>query len=117
MVGGTAMAVSVVSRATTNISSSTENPRVAFAACMCVRLPSSGRQAGRATLPSVALRRRVLNLGNGDLGLQLEEVLLANSSDVHQLLDLLERTILLPVRDDERCGLRTDARQCLEFAG
>ena len=35
-----------------------------------------------------------------DLALQLEKVLLADAADVHELLDFLERAVLLPVLDD-----------------
>ena len=58
----------------------------------------------------IGLRRR-----DRDLRLQLQEVLLPDAADVHQLLDLLERAVLLPVLDDARGGLGADARQPFEI--
>src|SRR5215471_14975121 len=56
-----------------------------------------------------------LRCADRDLRLQLEKVLLADAAHIHQLLDLLERAVLLPVLDDARRRLGADARQPLEI--
>src|SRR5215470_7176694 len=72
--------------------------------------------------PSVAIdllrRRRAFGSRRyRNLRLELQEVLLADATDVHQLFDLLERAVLLPVLHDARSGLGADARQPFEIGG
>src|SRR5215831_6211898 len=72
--------------------------------------------------PSVAIgllrRRRALgSRRHRDLGLELEKILFADATYVHQLFDLLERAVLLPVLHDARGSLGADARQRLEIGG
>ena len=78
--------------------------------------PAAGQAPGPLALTAAAIvigfRR-----GDGELRLQLEEVLLPDAADVHQLLDLLERTVLLPVLDDAGGGFRADAGQPFEIGG
>src|SRR5262245_62090481 len=69
--------------------------------------------------PTVSALRWLIVIGLGiadaDLILQLEEVLLAHATNVHQLFDLLERSVLLPVLDNERGGFGADTRQAIEL--
>src|SRR5947199_291829 len=58
----------------------------------------------------VGLRRR-----DRQVRLQLEEVLLSHAAYIHQLLDLLERSVLLPVLDDAFGGLGADAGKRLQL--
>src|SRR5262245_45257857 len=58
-----------------------------------------------------------LDRGDRQLRLELEEVLLSDAADVHHVLDLLERSILLPVLDDARGGLGADAGEPFELGG
>src|SRR5262245_37275061 len=76
-----------------------------------------GRQKRPGPTASALRRLIVIGLGiaDADLILQLEEVLLAHSTNVHQLFDLLERSVLLPVLDDERGGFGANARQTIEL--
>src|SRR5450830_303021 len=107
---GTVSALSVPITAVTHTSSTSEYPRgEALGQTRGTTEPSPHNRLallGRV----VGLRRR-----DDDLGLQLEEVLLADTADVHQLLDFLERAVLLAVLDDARGGLRADAGQRLEL--
>src|SRR5712671_6070526 len=57
-----------------------------------------------------------LGAGGRDLRLQLQEVFLPDAADVHQLLDLLERPVLLAVLDDTGGRFGADARQRFELA-
>ena len=52
---------------------------------------------------------------DGDERLQLQEALLADALDVHQLFDLLEAAVLLPVLDDALRRLGADAGQRFEL--
>src|SRR4051812_19685631 len=52
---------------------------------------------------------------HGELRFELQEALLADTTDVHQLLDLLEWSILLPVFNDEGGGASADAGQRVQF--
>src|SRR3954463_13121231 len=54
---------------------------------------------------------------DGQLGAQLQEALLADALNVHQLLDLLERTLRLPVVENARGSLGADAGELLELRG
>src|SRR5262252_5809097 len=73
--------------------------------------------AGRALL--LLVRPIVIGLRrtDGELRLQLQKVLLADTADVHQVLDLLERTVFLAVLDDEGGGAGADAGQRVELGG
>src|SRR4029079_15335371 len=100
MTGGTEMLLTVTKRATANSNSSAVNPAAAYR-------PS--RMA--------ALLRAVRGLGwcsNGELRFQLEKVLLTEAAHVHELLNFLERAVLLPIFDDARRHLGPDAGQRLE---
>src|SRR5439155_24543479 len=73
---------------------------------------SRSRASSRLWVRPIVLR---LRRADGDLRLELEEILLADAADVHQLLDFLERTVLLAVLDDPRSGLRADAGERIEL--
>src|SRR5262245_9979200 len=60
--------------------------------------------------------RRGRRVADGEVGLDLREVLLADAADVHQLLGGLERS-LLPVLDDPRGELGADPGQRGELLG
>src|SRR6185503_8335440 len=85
---------------------------------------SRGGPARAPALPGPPWRLRLvlavvigLDSGERELWLQLQEVLLTETADVHQILDLLERSVLLPVFDDPRGHRRADAGQRLELGG
>src|SRR5215831_1906426 len=99
---GTAIAATVATTPTVTASSVSEYPDAAFV------LATADLFAGRVPFGPGSADR--------DLRLQLEEVLLADSAHVHQLLDLLERSILLPVLDDARRSLGADSWQRLEIS-
>src|SRR5215471_15354868 len=98
---GTAIAATVATTLTVTASSVSEYPDATS------RFIAADLLAGCVPL---GLRR-----ADGDLRLQLEKVLLADAAHIHQLLDLLERAVLLPVLDDARRRLGADARQPLEI--
>src|SRR5215470_494509 len=99
---GTAIAATVATTLTVTASSVSEYPDATR------RFIAADLLAGCVPL---GLRR-----ADGDLRLQLEKVLLADAAHIHQLLDLLERAVLLPVLDDARGRLGADARQPLEIS-
>src|SRR5438045_3002048 len=99
--GGTAIPHTVIVSARTKRSSSAEKPAARRRRTRWTRL----------LLRALGDLRRA----NAQLLLQLQEVLLAEAADVHDVLDLLERAVLLPVLDDAGGGLRTDAGQRLEL--
>src|SRR5919197_5508412 len=97
---GIATALNVATRPATNSNSTSEYP-AATSDLRCLEL---------RLMIVVGLRRR-----DRQVAFQLEEVLLADTADVHQLLDLLERSVLLPVLDDPFRGLRADAGKRLQL--
>src|SRR5215207_8193101 len=50
-----------------------------------------------------------------EIRLQLQKTLLADTLHIHQLLDFLEASVLLPVLDDALGGLPANARQRLDL--
>ena len=62
-----------------------------------------------------SLGRRLSCWSDGNERLQLEEALLTDAANVHELLAFLEATILLPMLDDPLRRLGTDAWQRLEL--
>src|SRR5262245_31096328 len=107
------MPLAVATMPATKISSTSVYPLHARAGT--ARLGGRGRAARPA--PVSLLRLIVIGFGiaNADVILELEEVLLSDAANVHQLFDLLERTVLLPVLHDERGGLCTNAWQTIEL--
>src|SRR6478609_9315246 len=81
---------------------------------MCLTRRPAG---GRAPAPVARGASSVVELDwrHGHQRLELEERLLPDAADVHQILDLLEAAVLLAVLDDPRGRRRTDARQQLEL--
>src|SRR5215831_13234373 len=98
---GTAIAATVATTPTVTASSVSEYPDAAFV------LATADLFAGRVPFGPGSADR--------DLRLQLEEVLLADTAHIHQLLDLLERSVLLPVLDDARRSLGANTWQRLEI--
>src|SRR5438067_2883149 len=97
---GTATPLNVATRPKTNITSTIEYPAATVpSSCLQLRL-----------MVVVGLRRR-----DRQVRLQLEEVLLSHAAYIHQLLDLLERSVLLPVLDDAFGGLGADAGKRLQL--
>src|SRR5882672_2466095 len=98
----------------TNTSSSSENPRDGISRFHMRGEPGRSTRPGRPlsllTIVVIGLRR-----ADRDLRLELQEVFLPDAADVHQLLDLLERSVLLAVLDDPRGGFRADAGQRFEI--
>src|SRR6187402_2355103 len=70
------------------------------------------RAAPRASVTGRFLR---LQRGHDNHRLELQEALLADALDVHQLLDLLESAVLGTVFDDALGRLPANARQGLEL--
>src|SRR5688572_6210913 len=64
--------------------------------------------------PWLALRRLRFRRRDDHERLELEEALLPDATDVHQLLGLRERTVLLPVLDDPIRRGGADAGQALQ---
>src|SRR5947207_13054926 len=79
--------------------------------------PGRVRRPGLAPLPMVLGIVIGLRSADGELRLQLQEVLLPDAADVHQLLDLLEWSVLLPVFENARSGLGADAGKPFEVGG
>src|SRR5262249_15038821 len=96
--------------------SSTAATRGGMAIPPTVTVTATANRSSMAEKPIALLVGRLLR-ANGELRLQLQEVLLTEAADVHQLLDLLEGAVLLAVLDDPGGGLRADARERLEVGG
>src|SRR4051812_22476356 len=98
-------------RANAKISSTSVKPRVTRLSLFL--RPPFRRAAG----PLFLAARTVCLLGaNRDQRLQLEEALFADPFHIHQLFDLLERTVLLAVIHNPLSGAGADARQCLQLS-
>src|SRR6186713_616930 len=104
---GTTAADTVVTRPTTNTSSSKVKP--------AVRMFTPREKARPMTAGPFRLLLSVLGFADGDLRFQLQKTLLADALHVHQFLDLLERPLLLPVFDDASRRRGADAGQLFEL--
>src|SRR6188474_752803 len=85
---------------------------------MNVNPPAARTMTSRGKGPASEGPARVQHLlPDRELAAELQEALLADALHVHQLLDLLERAVLLAVLDDPRGHLLADAREFLELGG
>src|SRR6185436_6675701 len=111
---GSARAVNTMPRAMAKSSSMTVNP---CRECLGTLRASAGRGRGRR-LDLLLVARGMVSLvsPDGDHRFQLQETLLPNPLDVHQLLDLLEGTVFLPVFDDALSGAGTDSGKGLKLS-
>src|SRR5262245_56075778 len=97
--------------------SSSASPPTGIATPTSTTLRAIASMSSISVKPDILLGAGTVSLvsSNGDERLQLEKALFADPFHVHQLFDLLERAVFLPILDDPLGRAGADARQCLQL--
>src|ERR1044072_854690 len=92
-------------------------PTTGAAMAAITTVSEAARTISKSAAPLQSRTGRLVLIGlrwNSNERLQLEEALLANAFDVHQLLDPFEAAALRPIFDNQLRGLLADAGQRIE---